>query len=83
MILNELPSALALDLHGMSKDEAEQALKKSLPTWIKLAMKGGDPWVIPVDIICGGGNQILREVVDAWIKRENHVGNRPNNYYCR
>jgi uncharacterized protein YidB (DUF937 family) len=43
---------ISLDLHGMSKDEAEQALTKSLPKWIKLAMKGGDPWVIPVDIIC-------------------------------
>jgi len=62
--------AISLDLHGMSKDEAEQALKKSLLKWIKLAMNGGDPWVIPVDIICGGGNQILREVVAAWIKRE-------------
>jgi DNA-nicking Smr family endonuclease len=72
---------ISLDLHGMSKDEAEQALKKSLPTWIKLAMKGGDPWVIPVDIVCGGGNQILREVVAAWIKRENQVGNRPKNYH--
>ena len=64
----------------MSKDEAHQALDKSLPKWIDLAMKGRDPWVIPVDIICGGGNQILREVVAAWIKRENQVGNRPKNY---
>ncbi|KAL7457470.1 hypothetical protein ACHAWC_009007 [Mediolabrus comicus] len=75
--------AISLDLHGMSKDEAEQALKKSLLKWIKLAMNGGDPWVIPVDIICGGGNQILREVVDDWIKRENQVGNRPKNYHHR
>lgn len=72
---------ISLDLHGLSKDEAEQALKKSLPNWINLAMNGGDPWVIPVDIVCGGGNQILREVVDTWIKRENQVGNRPKNYY--
>jgi DNA-nicking Smr family endonuclease len=71
---------ISLDLHGMSEDEAEQALKKSLPKWIKLAMKGGDPWVIPVDIICGGGNQNLREVVGDWIKREKQVGNRPKNY---
>jgi DNA-nicking Smr family endonuclease len=77
------PKVISLDLHGMSKDEAEQALKKSLPRWIKLAMKGGDPWVIPVDIICGGGNQILREAVAAWIKRENQVGNRPKNYHHR
>ncbi len=43
-------------------------------------MKGEYPWVIPVDIICGGGNQSLREVVAAWIKRENQVGKRPKNY---
>jgi DNA-nicking Smr family endonuclease len=72
---------ISLDLHGKSKDEAQQALDKSLPKWIKLAMEGGDPWVIPVDIICGGGNQILREVVAAWVKRENQVGNRPRNYH--
>ena len=72
---------ISLDLHGMSKDEALQTLHKNLPRWINLAMNGGDPWVIPVDIICGGGNQILREVVAAWIKRENQVGNRPKNYH--
>jgi hypothetical protein len=75
------PKTISLDLHGMSKDEAQQALDKSLHRWINLAMKGGDPWVIPVDIICGGGNQILREVVGDWIKRENQVGNRPKNYH--
>ncbi len=51
---------ISLDLHGMSKDEALQTLHKNLPRWINLAMKGGDPWVIPVDIISGGGNQIFR-----------------------
>ena len=71
---------ISLDLHGMSKDEALQTLDKKLPKWINIAMNGRDPWVIPVDIICGGGNQILSEVVAAWIKRENQVGNRPKNY---
>ncbi|KAL7458899.1 hypothetical protein ACHAWC_010614 [Mediolabrus comicus] len=72
---------ISLDLHGMSKDKALQTLDKSLLKWINLAMNGGDPWVIPVDIICGGGSQILREVVAAWIKKENQVGNRPKNYH--
>ncbi|KAL7453171.1 hypothetical protein ACHAWC_004842 [Mediolabrus comicus] len=66
----------------MSKVEALQALRKSLPNWNDLAMKGEYPWVIPVDIICGCGNQILSEVVTDWIKTENNkVRNRPKNYH--
>ena len=72
---------ISLDLHGMSKADALQKLRKSLPNWNDLAMKGEYPWVIPVDIICGCGNQILSEVVTDWIKKENKVGNRPKNYH--
>merc|ERR1711957_773172 len=53
----------AIDLHGCSKEEALEKLGKSLPIWVDTAMKGSHPWVMGVDIICGGGNQILSDVV--------------------
>lgn len=40
-------------------------------------MKGEYPWVITVDIICGGGNQILSETVETWIKSKTNVANAP------
>ena len=57
--LGKTPSSvrMTVDLHGHSKDEAIEKLNKSLTKWVVKAMKGADPWVIPVDIICRGGNQ--------------------------
>ena len=69
-----------LDLHGLSKDEALKKLDVSLPVWVANAMKGESPWVIPVDIICGGGSQVLSEVVKEWIRNNSQVANRPKNY---
>lgn len=56
-------SPIVIDLHGNTREEASERLGERLPSWIDTAMKGEYPWVIPVDIICGGGNQILAEVV--------------------
>ena len=65
-----------IDLHGYTKDEALEKLEECLPTWINTAMRE-DPFVIPVDIICGGGSQILAEVVEMWIRYNRQVANRP------
>ena len=50
---------LIVDLHGCTSDEAFAKLDSSLPQWMETAMKDEYPWVVPVDIICGGGSQIL------------------------
>ena len=69
----------SLDLHGMSKDQASHAaLERSLILWVDTAMKCDYPWVLTVAIICGGGNQILSDViVAAWIRIQSRVANRP------
>ncbi len=69
--------AISLDLHGLSNKQALKTLQESLPQWVDTAMKGEHPWVIPVNVICGGGSQELSEVVSAWIRRESQVANRP------
>ena len=70
-----------IDLHGLTAEEAVYRLDKSLPSWIETAMKGTYPFVIPVKIVCGGGSQILAEVVENWIKQNDHVANAPKNMY--
>ncbi len=39
-------------------------------------MRGDCPWVIPVDIICGGGSQALSDVVRDWIRANPQVVNK-------
>jgi hypothetical protein len=39
-----------------------------------------DPWVIPVNIVCGCGSQTLAGVVENWIKRQSTVANRPKSF---
>eukprot|EP00956_Cyclotella_meneghiniana_P029445 scaffold71234_cov82-Cyclotella_meneghiniana.AAC.2 len=56
------------NLHGLTSDEAIDRLNKALIGWVDTAMKGEYPGVIPVDVVCGGGNQILSETVKTWIK---------------
>lgn len=68
---------LIIDLHGCSQADAMKLLDKGLPNWVDSAMKGEYPFVIPVDIICGAGNQILSEVVENWIRTNRQVANRP------
>ena len=70
-------ASIILDLHGCTQDEALAKLDKSLPIWHDIAMKGEYPWVIPVNIVCGGGAQILSEVVQNWIRTTRQVANRP------
>ena len=74
-----LPQAYltTLDLHGCSKGEALEKLGDSLPVWVEAAMRGNHPWVLGVDILCGGGNQTLSDVVKEWIRANEQVANRP------
>jgi len=72
---------IMIDLHGLTADEAVCRLDKHLPSWIETAMKGTYPFVIPVKIVCGGGSQILAEVVENWIKQNDNVANAPKNMY--
>eukprot|EP00985_Skeletonema_marinoi_P024498 scaffold17067_cov137-Skeletonema_marinoi.AAC.2 len=78
--LSSRSDKIILDLHGMTKQHALELLEKSLPTWIDQAMKGDHPYVLPVDIICGGGSQLLSEVVANWIRNKPQVANRPKGY---
>lgn len=59
------------------KAEALDKVNECLPQWVDAAMKGEYPWVIPVTIVCGGGHQILSEVVDTWIRENENVPNAP------
>ena len=72
---------IMIDLHGLTAEEAVFRLDKHLPDWIEMAMKGAYPFVIPVKIVCGGGSQILAEVVENWIKQNDNVANAPKNMY--
>ena len=72
---------IMIDLHGLTAEEAVYRLDKHLPDWIDTAMKGTYPFVIPVKIVCGGGSQILAEVVENWIKQNDNVANAPKNIY--
>ena len=73
---------IMIDLHGLTKDEALNKLDNNLPKWVDTAMKGEHPFVIPLKIVCGGGNQILSEAVESWIKQNDQVSNAPKNLYC-
>ena len=66
-----------IDLHGFTKDEALERLNLSLVEWVDAAMHGSYPWVIPAVIVCGGGNQILSETVENWIRDNKNVANAP------
>ena len=77
----ELPKSQFIDLHGYTQMEALEKLDDSLPQWEKYAMEGNYPFVAPVVIVCGGGNQILSETVSQWIK-ENNVSNAPKNMFA-
>ena len=69
--------SLTADLHGCTKDGALDYLDKCLPNWVDTAMTGPHPWVIPVNIVCGGGSQILSEAVGQWIRKSSQVANKP------
>ena len=69
-----------IDLHGYTKDEAVQKLDESLPIWIATAMRECQDLLMPVDIVCGGGSQVLSEVVQNWIRSKQNVANRPKGF---
>ena len=71
---------VTLDLHGMSKLQALELLDERLPVWVEQAMKGDHPFVLAADSICGGGSQLLSEVVANWIRAKPQVANRPKGY---
>jgi DNA-nicking Smr family endonuclease len=66
---------ISIDLHGYSRTEAIDRLNNLLPTWMEEAMKH-HPYTVNVDVICGGGSQLLSETVEAWIKMKKNVANR-------
>ena len=65
-----------LDLHGFSAEDARSKLEKCVGQWMKEAMVEY-PFVIRVDIICGGGAQVLSDVVGEFIRHTPQVANRP------
>ena len=77
-----LPKSEYIDLHGYTRNEAVLMLNESLPQWQKVAMEGSYPFVAPVLIVCGGGNQVLSETVSQWIKEHNVVSNAPKNMFA-
>jgi DNA-nicking Smr family endonuclease len=77
-----IPKFQMIDLHGYTQLEALDKLNQCLPRWEKYAMEGSYPYVAPVLIICGGGNQIISETVSKWIK-QNKVSNAPKNLFAR
>ena len=76
-------TGVTIDLHGLTRDEALAELDAKLPEWINVAMRGAYPWVIPAVIVCGGGNQILSEAVDQWIKANVNVAKSPKLKFSR
>jgi hypothetical protein len=70
-------STSTLDLHGCTRDEALLKLGQSLNGWIDVAMQGCYPFMMQAVIVCGCGNQILRETVQEWIKSSSNVSNAP------
>lgn len=77
---NSTSRRLSIDLHGKSTEDALKSLDDSLPSWLETAMRGTYPFVSAVDIITGGGHQILSEVVEKWIKSQRQVARRPKSF---
>jgi DNA-nicking Smr family endonuclease len=77
---NDTKRRLSIDLHGCTTDQALRSLNDSLPKWIENAMRGSYPFCSAVDIITGGGAQILSEAVEMWIQKQKHVARRPKSF---
>ena len=75
------PRSKFIDLHGFSQLEALEKLNESLPQWERYAMEGNYPFVAPVMIVCGGGNQVLSEMVQQWIDEHHSVANAPRKLF--
>ena len=82
--LKELrPIVVDLHLHGLTRDQALSKLDECLPEWTDIAMKGIYPFVQPAVIVCGGGNQILSESIEHWIRQNDKVSKAPKNLLPR
>ena len=57
-----------------SAHKTNEKLNKELLVWTDVTMKE-ERFTIPVDIICGRGNQICAEAVDKWIHKKRQVAN--------
>jgi len=68
-----------IDLHGCTAGEAITKLNNEMPTLTEAAMKE-ETFTLPVNIVCGGGHQILSEVVEQWIRKNSKVANRPKGF---
>ena len=77
MVSRKISQVATLDLHGCSGGEAEEMHCKSLREWIDEAMKGEYPFVISVNIVCGGGSHVLSDLVARFIRDTPQVANRP------
>ena len=73
---------ILVDLRGMFKKEALNKMNECLPKWVQIAQRGLHRWVIPVKIICGGGNQLSSEVAESWVKETDQVAKAPKNPMC-
>ena len=71
---------LSIDLHGFTGDEATKKLDLALIEWVDIAMRGSNPFVVPVKIVCGCGNQVISEVVEKWIRTNSQVAHRPKSF---
>mmetsp|Transcript_985 Transcript_985/g.2107 ORF Transcript_985/g.2107 Transcript_985/m.2107 type:complete len:644 (-) Transcript_985:238-2169(-) len=80
---NSNNKAISIDLHGRTREEALSDLNAKLPEWIDVAMRGSYPFITLVIIVCGGGNQILSEAVEGWIKGSENVAKAPQKKYSR
>ena len=65
----------SLDLHGCTREQALLRLTSSLPSWLDEAMKE-HPYTLAVNIISGGGCQIVADAVEHWIRENRNVANR-------
>ena len=68
---------ITIDLHGCTQEEALERLNEWEGSTMDTAMKGEYPFVVQAVIVCGGGAQILSEVVENWIKEKKNVANAP------
>ena len=70
-------NTLIFDLHGFAREMALNKLNENLPGWVDSAMEDSCTFVIQVKIVCGGGSQMLAEVVKKWIQQNKYVANAP------
>ena len=76
-ILHASSTSSIIDLHGCSRTEAISKLNAGLKNWTEQAMAGSYPFIHSVSIVCGGGSQVLSEVVEKWIIEKPNVCNAP------